>query len=91
MSYKIIRTDEYFKKLKKFMKKHPDILEKYVKTIKLLEINPYYPSLRLHKLQGQLKEYQSVSITMKYRVVIDFIVKDDEIILMDIGTHNEVY
>lgn len=91
MSYKIIRTDEYFKKLKKFIKKHPDVLEKYIKTIKLLEINPYYPSLRLHRLQGQLREYQSVSITMKYRIVIDFIIKDKEIILMDIGTHDEVY
>ncbi len=35
--------------------------------------------------------YHSVSITMKYRVVIDFIIKDNEIIPIDIGTHEEVY
>ena len=91
MNYKIIRTDEYFKKLKKFIKKHPDILDRYIKTIKLLEIDPYHPSLRLHKLKGHLKEYQSISITMKYRVVIDFIIKENEIIPIDIGTHDEVY
>ena len=91
MSYKLIRTDEYFKKLKKFIKKHPDVLERYIKTIKLLEIDPYHPSLRLHKLKGSLKEYQSISITMKYRVVIDFIIKDNEIIPIDIGTHDEEY
>lgn len=91
MNYKIIRTDEYFKKLKKFIKKHPDVLDRYVKTIKLLEVDPYHPSLRLHKLQGGLKEYQSVSITMKYRVVIDFIIRKNEIIPIDIGTHEEVY
>ncbi len=91
MSYKIIRTDEYFKKLKKFIKKHPDVLVKYAKTIELLEIDPYHPSLRLHKLKGKLQEYHSISITMQYRVVIDFIIKEDEIIPIDIGAHDEVY
>ncbi len=91
MSYKIIRTDTYFKKLKKFIKKHPEVLDRYIKVIKLLELNPYHPSLSLHKLKGNLKEYYSVSITMQYRVVIDFIIEENKIILLDIGTHNEVY
>jgi mRNA-degrading endonuclease YafQ of YafQ-DinJ toxin-antitoxin module len=91
MSYKIIRTDEYFKKLKKFIKKHPDVLDRYVKMIELLEIDPYHPSLRLHKLKGKLRDYHSVSISMQYRVVIDFIIQDNKIIPIDIGTHDEVY
>lgn len=91
MSYKIIQTDEYFKKLKKFIKKHPDVLDRYAKTIEILEIDPYHPSLRLHKLRGKLQEYYSVSITLQYRVVIDFIIKENEIIPIDIGAHDEVY
>ncbi|MGZ5208331.1 MAG: type II toxin-antitoxin system RelE/ParE family toxin [Sulfuricurvum sp.] len=91
MNYKIIRTDEYFKKLKKFIKKHPDVLDRYVKMIELLEIDPCHPSLRLHKLKGKLRDYHSVSITMQYRVVIDFIIQDNEIIPIDIGAHDEVY
>jgi len=91
MNYKIIRTDEYFKKLKKFIKKYPDVLDRYSKTIELLEVDPYHPSLRLHKLQGKLRVYHSVSINMQYRVVIDFILKEKEIIPIDIGAHDEVY
>ncbi len=91
MSYKIIRTDEYLKKLKKFLKKHPDMIERYIKTIEILEINPYHPSLRLHKLKGRLCEFHSVSINLEYRVIIDFIIKDNEIIPVDIGTHDEIY
>jgi addiction module RelE/StbE family toxin len=91
MSYKILITDSYLKKLKKFLKKHPDILERYSKTMQILEVNPYHPSLRIHKLQGNLKEYSSISINLQYRVVIDFIIQDDEIIPIDIGTHEEVY
>ncbi|KUJ75904.1 plasmid stabilization protein [Thiomicrospira sp. XS5] len=91
MHYKIIRTDAYFKKLKKFIKRHPDVLERYIKTIEVLAVDPYHPSLRLHKLQGDLNEYYSVSINMKYRIVIDFILKDDKIIPIDIGSHDQVY
>ena len=91
MNYKIVRTDEYFKKLKKFIKKHPEVLDRYIKTIELLEIDPYHPSLRIHKLNGKLRIYHSISINMKYRIVIDFIMKDNEIIPIDIGTHDEVY
>jgi len=91
MSYKIIRTDEYFRKLKKFLKKHPEILGRYIKTIELLEIDPFHPSLRLHKLQGKLRIYHSVSINMKYRIVIDFVIKEKEIMLIDIGNHSEVH
>ena len=91
MNYKIVRTDEYFKKLKKFIKKHPDVLGRYIKTIELLEYDPYHPSLRLHKLQGKLRIYHSISINMKYRVVIDFIIQNNEIIPIDIGTHDEIY
>ncbi len=90
MNYKIIQTEEYFRKLKKFIKKHPQVLDRYIKTIELLEVDPFHPSLRLHKLQGKLRVYHSVSINMQYRIVIDFILQDNEIIPIDIGTHDEV-
>ncbi|MFA5235149.1 MAG: type II toxin-antitoxin system mRNA interferase toxin, RelE/StbE family, partial [Sulfurimonas sp.] len=89
--YKIIVTESYLKKLKKFLKKHPDMLERYAKAIEILEANPYHPSLRLHKLQGRLCEFHSISINMEYRVIIDFIIKENEIIPIDIGTHDDVY
>lgn len=91
MSYKIVTTDTYLKKLKKFIKRHLDVLERYMKTIGILELNPNHPSLRLHKLQGRLCELHSVSITMEYRIIIDFILKDDEIIPVDIGIHGDMY
>ena len=91
MIYKIIFTDTYLKKLKKFLKKHPDIMERYIKTIEILEVNPQHPSLRLHKLQGRLCEFHSISINLEYRMIIDFIINENEIIPIDIGTHGDVY
>jgi addiction module RelE/StbE family toxin len=89
--YEIKFAESYEKKAIKFFKKHKDIYEKYKKTIQLLENNPYHLSLRLHKLQGKLNQFSSVSIDMKYRIVIDFIIVDDVIILIDVGSHDDVY
>ena len=82
---------KYEKKAKKFFKKHGDLKDKYDKIIRIIQVNPMHPSLRLHKLQGELKEYHSVSIDMKYRVIIDFIIIDEVVYLIDIGDHDEVY
>lgn len=87
----ILYTDSYLKRAKKFIKKHPDLVSQYEKTLKLLEINPYHPSLRLHKLRGKLSELYAVSINISYRVTIIFLIEDDRIIPVDIGRHDEVY
>jgi len=88
--YELIFDESYKKKEKKFFKKHPELLEKYRKVLHILRANPNYPALRLHKLQGNLKEYYSISLNMSYRIVIDFIIKDNKIIFVNIGGH-EIY
>jgi len=89
--YKLIETKVYIKKLKKFLKKHPDMIKKYEKTVFLLENNPFHPSLRLHKLQGDKKEFYSVSLDMQYRIILDFIIIENKIFLIDIGIHDDIY
>ena len=53
--YQLIFTPSYEKRLKKFLKKHPDIKNQYAKTILLMAHNPHHPSLRIHPLSGKLK------------------------------------
>ena len=90
--YKLLLSGGYIKKEKLFIKKHPDLKERYKKTLLHLKTNPYHPSLRLHKLKGTLlKEYHSISISMSYRVTLELIIIDKEIILIDIGKHDDVY
>ncbi|MRI58646.1 MAG: plasmid stabilization protein [Epsilonproteobacteria bacterium] len=89
--YRIVESQRFYKKALKLFKKNPTLLKKYEKTLALLEKDPYHPSLRLHKFQGELKEFYSVSIDMSYRLIIDFIIQDDRIILLDIGLHDDVY
>ena len=87
----ILYTDSYLKRARKFIKKHPELVSQYEKTLKLLEINPHHPSLRLHKLHGKLAQLYSASINISYRISIIFLIEDDKIIPVDLGSHEEVY
>lgn len=88
--YKLIFTESYLKREKKFLKRHPELVERYKKILRLLEVNPNHPSLRLHKLKGKLADKYSVSITMSYRIILTFSVTEEGIVLIDIGSH-EIY
>ena len=91
MTYKLIFTEQYEKRLRKFIKKRPEVLSQYEKTIRLLEINPHHPSLRLHKLSGKLSDLHSVSINISYGITLELIFTEKEIIPVEIGSHDEVY
>ncbi len=91
MRYKLIYTKSYIKRASKFAKKHPELLSQYEKTLKLMEIDPNHPSLRLHSLKGKLKDLYSISINISYRITLEFFVTEKEIILVNVGHHDEIY
>jgi proteic killer suppression protein len=75
----------------KFIKRHPELKQQYLKTLQLLEANPFHPSLRLHALGGKLEGLHSVSINLSYRITQELLIKDDEIIPVNVGDHDAVY
>ena len=89
--YRLIFPHSYEDKVKKFLKKHPELIGQYSKTLQLLEINPYHPSLRLHQFKTSSFEGYSVSINMSYRISLEFIVTEQEIVLVNIGDHQDIY
>lgn len=91
MTYKLVFTESYNKRARKFLKKHPDVLQQYGKTLSLLELNPHHPSLRLHQLKGKLSDLHSVSINISYRITITFLITEKTIVPIDVGSHDEVY
>ena len=91
MSWQLIFTEQYNRRAAKFLKRHPDVEDQYAKTLELLELNPHHPSLRLHGLSGRLDGLQSISINLKYRVTIEMIITESEIVLINVGDHDAVY
>lgn len=63
--------------------------------LELLAESPFHPSLDTHKLKGDLSDVWSCSVESNYRILFEFIEDpeggEDAILLLDMGTHDEVY
>ncbi|MGL5130950.1 MAG: type II toxin-antitoxin system RelE/ParE family toxin [Planktothrix sp.] len=92
----ILTTDGSFKRaFKRLVKKNPQLQDKILGVLELLGNDPFHPSLKSHKLTGQLEGLWACSVTYDCRVIFAF-KKDvetgnDLIVLTDIGSHDEVY
>ena len=91
MSWSLVFTENYEKRARLFLKRHPELEKQYLKCLQLLETNPFHPSLRLHSLSGRLSGLHSVSINLSYRITFEFLVQDQDIIPINVGDHDTVY
>lgn len=91
MSYVLVFTDQYNRRAARFLKRHPQVREQYRKTLLLLQANPHHPSLRLHALSGRLKGLHSVSINLSYRITLELLIRDGQIVPINVGDHDAVY
>lgn len=86
----IIRlSDDVIKKLKKIERKNKKLNLKIEKQLALFSKNSKHPSLRLHKLTGELQNLHSISITKSIRMI--YVQRQNDAYFTDIGTHDEVY
>ena len=91
MSYSLIFTESYERIERRFLRRHPDLRERYHRTLAILEQDPFHPSLRLHALEGRLAGLHAVSINLQYRITLELELREQEIILISVGSHGEVY
>ena len=83
--------DPGFKRIyKKKVKNNSELKKKFWDAIKLFIEDPFNPQLRTHKLTGKLSGLWAFSVSYDCRVIFKFI-KGDEVLLIDIGSHDEVY
>lgn len=84
---KIVTTKKFDKKVKKQTIK----IRKQLKSrIYLFMEDIYHPTLHTHKLSGRLKDLWSFNVGADTRVIFDRSQKN-VIILVDIGSHSDLY
>ena len=91
MAWQLVFTDQYTKRAARFLRQHPNATSQYAKTLELLEANPHHPSLRLHALKGKLAGLHSVSINLSYRITLELLITEREIVPINVGGHEVVY
>lgn len=89
--FALVFTEQYNRRAARFLKQHPELRQHYLKTLQLLQANPWHPSLRLHALRGKFEGLHSVSINLSYRITLELLIQDRQIIPVNVGDHDAVY
>lgn len=90
---KLIWSKTFIRTFKKVVKKQPEMRNEIENVLRFLIENPFIPHLEVHKLKGKLEGSWACSVGYNLRIIFDFVKGDDEdnIFLIEIGSHEEVY
>ena len=87
--YSLITPKRFQRNLKAFLVKHPEQESIFEEKLNILQTDPWDKKLKTHKLSGKLKNFLACNITYEYRLVFQII--ENKILLLALGTHDEVY
>lgn len=84
--------DSNFKRsYKERIRNNPRLKKKFWDTMEMFSLNPFDSGLRTHKLSGKLNGLWAFSVANDCRVIFKFYDDNESVLLIDIGTHEEVY
>lgn len=91
-------TATFRRSAKRASKHSPDLGKQIRDAVELLEADMFAPSLKSHKLRGDLQGCWACSVTYSIRIVFEVGppevirgVEAETITLLTVGTHDEVY
>jgi addiction module RelE/StbE family toxin len=83
---------QYHKKFeKRFTKLTPQLKQKVKKCIERFDQNPFDTQLRNHALTGKLIGKRAISVMGDMRIIFEEQNNYVLVIMLDVGTHNQVY
>jgi len=91
VSWRLVFTEQYNRRASRFLQRHPQLRDQYLKTLQLLQANPHHPSLRMHALKGRLQDLHSVSINLSQRITLELLIEEGCIVPVNVGDHDAVY
>ena len=85
----------FVRAFKRMTRRQPDLQVKIERILRVLAEDPFHPLLRSHKLKGQLAGAWACSVGYDVRILFDFVQNpetgEEEILLLTMGSHDEVY
>lgn len=91
----LVITPQFKKAYQKFIDRDCKLEKKIKNTLKQMREDVFFPPLKTHSLQGKLSGLKACSCGYNSRILfsIEFDQNNQEevIILLDIGTHDQVY
>jgi mRNA-degrading endonuclease YafQ of YafQ-DinJ toxin-antitoxin module len=93
VSLELLRSPGFIRAAKRFVKKTPSAAIALETALFQLSEDPFDPSLKSHRLKGDLAGYWACSAGYDLRIIFSFVKhgKATAILLRTMGTHDEVY
>lgn len=91
----LIWSNTFIRAFKKLIRKQPNLRQDIEDTLKFLIKDPFALQLETHKLKGKLAGLWACSVGYDLRIIFSFVKnekqQEDDIFLMEIGTHDDIY
>jgi mRNA interferase YafQ len=91
----LVWSGTFIRALKRIARSKPDVRIKIEQALQTLAENPLHPSLRSHKLRGELEGIWACSVDYNNRILYKFVLneetREEELFLLTVGSHDEVY
>ncbi|NOZ49839.1 MAG: type II toxin-antitoxin system mRNA interferase toxin, RelE/StbE family [Chloroflexi bacterium] len=92
---KFVWSPTFVRAYKKLARRNPELHQRVYETLRLLAADPFHPKLRSHKLKGPLENTWACTLDYDNRLLFEFVKNPEsgetEILLLTLGTHDEVY
>jgi mRNA-degrading endonuclease YafQ of YafQ-DinJ toxin-antitoxin module len=86
----LLRTDPFIRAAKRYIKKHPEKADKIQQALEQLAKDAFHPTLKTHKLKGEMEGSWACSAGHDLRIIFSFIThKDNEAILYKIHRNSQ--
>jgi len=91
----LVWSASFKRAFKQLARQHPQLRNKAQGILEQLSEDPFQGTLRTHKLKGKLTGSWACSVDYDIRIVFDFVTNpesaEEEILLLTVGSHDEVY
>ena len=93
MSRELLRSSAFVRAAKRLLKRDPEAVEHLRLALEALSRDAFSPGLRTHKLKGRFDGLWACSAGYDLRILFEFVEQDgaEAILLLTVGTHDEVY
>ncbi len=88
---KLVWDASFKRSYQKRVSRDTRLKKKFWNTLKIFSTAPFDSKLKTHKLTGKLSGLWAVSVDYDCRIVFKFYKETNEVLLIDIGSHDEVY
>ena len=90
----LVLTPKFKRAFRKFVKRKSQLEPKLIQILQFMKEDVFATQLNTHSLQGKLAGLKACSCGYDCRILFTIEISEEQteaIVLLDIGTHNEVY